>query len=256
MTAGALADAFGRKRLFAGGVLAFSVASVIIVWVPSIAWLDALRAVQGIAAAAALAGRSAALAQEFDGIARTRAFSFLGTSFGAGLAFGPVLAGLLIEHQGWRSVFLSNAFVGTFALLLGVPRMHESRDPDAIRFDWLGAVSFTSTLGLFTWGVLQLPTSGWSSNRAWVLLGGALLSLAVFFYAARRAPPHVRSVTIPVSTVHWRTNAAGRDLLLLCGAAGSVAVETHRHRWEKRSQRGTDHDCAIPSDAGGSQHRR
>lgn len=131
MTAGALADAFGRKRLFAGGVLAFSVASVIIVWVPSIAWLDALRTVQGIAAAAALAGGSAALAQEFDGIARTRAFSFLGTSFGAGLAFGPVLAGLLIEHQGWRSVFLSSAFVGTFALLLGVPKMRESRDPES-----------------------------------------------------------------------------------------------------------------------------
>ncbi|MGA0585792.1 MFS transporter [Dyella sp. KRB-257] len=187
MTAVALADAFGRKRLFAGGVLAFSVASIVIVWVPSIAWLDALRAVQGIAAAAALAGGSAALAQEFDGDARTRAFSFLGTSFGAGLAFGPVLAGLLIEYQGWRSVFLSSAFVGTFALLLGVPRMRESLDPDVVRFDWLGAMSFTSTLCLFTWGVLQLPPSGWSSSQAWVLLGSALLSLVVFLRCEARA---------------------------------------------------------------------
>ncbi|MCK9359823.1 MFS transporter [Acidithiobacillus sp.] len=186
MPAGALADAFGRKRLFASGVLAFSIASVIIAWAPNIAWLDVLRAVQGIAAATALAGGSAALAQEFDGIARTRAFSLLGTSFGAGLAFGPVLAGLLIEHEGWRSMFLSSAFVGTFALLLGVPRMRESRDPDAMRFDWLGAVSFTGTLGLFTWGVLQLPTSGWSSFQAWGLIGGSLLAFAVFLRVERR----------------------------------------------------------------------
>lgn len=186
MTAGALADAFGRKRLFASGVLAFSVASAVIARAPDIAWLDVLRAVQGIAAAAALAGGSAALAQEFDGIARTRAFSLLGTSFGAGLAFGPVLAGLLIEHEGWRSVFLSSAVVGTVALLLGVPRMRESRDPDALRFDGLGAVSFTSTLGLFTWGVLQLPTSGWSGGQAWGLLGGSLLALAAFLRVERR----------------------------------------------------------------------
>lgn len=124
--------------------------------------------------------------KSFDGIARTRAFSLLGTSFGAGLAFGPVLAGLLIEHEGWRSVFLSSAVVGTVALLLGVPRMRESRDPDALRFDGLGAVSFTSTLGLFTWGVLQLPTSGWSGGQAWGLLGGSLLALAAFLRVERR----------------------------------------------------------------------
>ncbi len=94
MTAGALADTFGRKRVFASGVLAFVIISIVIAWAPNILWLDVLRAAQGIAAAAALAGGSAALAQAFDGMARTRAFSLLGTSFGVGLAFGPLLAGL------------------------------------------------------------------------------------------------------------------------------------------------------------------
>lgn len=187
MTAGALADAFGRKRVFACGVLAFVIVSIVIAWAPSILWLDVLRAVQGIAAAAALAGGSAALAQAFDGIARTRAFSLLGTSFGVGLAFGPILAGLLIEHLGWRSVFFSSACVGALALLLGVPRMHESRDPDAAGFDWAGAASFSGALGLFTWGVLQLPASGWRSWQAWGLLLGAALSLAVFLGVEKRA---------------------------------------------------------------------
>lgn len=186
MTAGALADAFGRKRVFACGVLAFVIASIVIAWAPDILWLDVLRAVQGIAAAATLAGGSAALAQAFDGMARTRAFSLLGTSFGVGLAFGPILAGVLIEYLGWRSVFFSSACVGALALLLGVPRMHESRDPDAATFDWAGAASFTSALGLFTWGILQLPASGWSSWKAWGLLLGAALSLMLFLCVEKR----------------------------------------------------------------------
>lgn len=214
LTAGALADAFGRKRLFAGGVLLFSITSIVIAWAPSIGWLDAMRAVQGIAAACALAGGTAALAQEFDGSARTRAFSLLGTSFGVGLALGPVLAGLLIEHWGWRSAFLSSAVVGVLALIVGVPKMRDSHDPDAMHFDWLGAMSFTSSLSLFTWGVLTLPTRGWTSPNAWGLLGASLLSLAIFVYVERRArrpmlelslfryPRFIGVQTLPVATCY------------------------------------------------------
>lgn len=187
MTAGALADALGRKRLFASGVLLFTVGSLATVWAPGIVWLDVLRAIQGIAAACALAGGSAALAQEFEGHARTRAFSLLGTSFGVGLAFGPVLAGMLIEWLGWRAVFVSSAVVGTLALLLGVPRMRESRDPEALHFDLLGASSFTTMLVLLTWGVLQLPSSGWDRPLPWAVLVGAGFAGWAFLHVERRA---------------------------------------------------------------------
>ncbi|MDU9390322.1 MFS transporter [Pseudomonas sp. zfem002] len=186
MAAGAAADAFGRKRVFMCGVSLFAFASIVIAWVPDILWLDVLRAVQGGAAAAALAGGSAALAQAFDGVARTRAFSLLGTCFGAGLAFGPVLAGAIIAHLGWRSVFFSSAILGALALLLAVSRMPESRDPNATGFDWTGAATFTSTLGLFTWGVLLLPVSGWGAWQAWTVLLGAAVSGAVFLHVERR----------------------------------------------------------------------
>ncbi len=96
MAAGALADQFGRKRLFMTGIIAFAVLSLALGFAPSILVVDLLRAGQGFAAAAALAGGTAALAQEFDGPARTRAFSLLSTTFGIGLAFGPLLAGVLI----------------------------------------------------------------------------------------------------------------------------------------------------------------
>ena len=91
--------------------------------------VDLLRAAQA-RGAAALAGGTAALAQEFDGAARTRAFSLLGTTFGIG-AFGPVLAGALIGQYGWRAIFVTGAVAGGLSLVFGLPRMHESRDPHA-----------------------------------------------------------------------------------------------------------------------------
>jgi len=180
MAAGALADQFGRRRLFVLGMGGFAAASLALVFVPDIVWLDALRAVQGVAGAAAFAGGAAALAQEFDGHARTRAFSLLGTTFGVGLAFGPVLAGFLIERLGWRSVFLSVTVLAALALLCGWRCMRESRDPDAQGLDWLGALGFTAALTLFTYALLQAPEHGWSDLTVAGPLAAAAVLLAAF----------------------------------------------------------------------------
>lgn len=180
MAAGSLADRFGRKRFFVVGVGAFAGLSVLIGLAPSVFALDLLRALQGLAAAAALSGGSAALAQEFDGHARTKAFSLLGTTFGLGLAFGPLIAGALIEAFGWRSAFLSSAAVGALALVFGAPRMRESRAPGAGASDWWGLITFSGTLTLFTFAVIQGPDSGWSSGEVIGLFLGALVMLAAF----------------------------------------------------------------------------
>jgi MFS family permease len=187
MAAGALADQFGRRRLFVLGVGGFAAASLALVFVPDIVWLDALRAVQGVAGAAAFAGGAAALAQEFDGHARARAFSLLGTTFGVGLAFGPVLSGLLIERLGWRSVFLSATVLGALALLCGWRGMPESRDPEAQGLDWLGALGFTAALTLFTYALLQVPEHGWGDRRVACLLAAAAALLAAFVLIETRA---------------------------------------------------------------------
>ncbi|AZD66768.1 Sugar phosphate permease [Pseudomonas chlororaphis] len=186
MAAGTLADEYGRKRVFSLGVGLFALTSLALAFAPSVLWLDLLRALQGLAGAAALAGGSAALAQEFEGPARTRAFSLLGTTFGVGLAFGPILAGLLIEAYGWRSIFVSGTLIGGLSLLFGVPRMHESRDPDAAGVDWPGTLSFTAALVALTWGILQAPQSGWGSPWVWGLLLVALLALLLFIVVELR----------------------------------------------------------------------
>ncbi|RQS98837.1 MFS transporter [Burkholderia contaminans] len=180
MAAGALADQFGRKRVFAIGVGGFTLMSVALAFAPSMLAVDLLRAAQGLAAAAALAGGTAALAQEFDGAARTRAFSLLGTTFGIGLAFGPVLAGALIGHYGWRAIFVTSAVAGGLSLVFGLPRMHESRDPHATGLDWPGTTAFTTALTLFTFGVIEAPARGWSSPLVIALLAGAALGARAF----------------------------------------------------------------------------
>jgi MFS family permease len=187
MVAGALADEFGRKTVFVSGIAAIAALSLALSYAPSILVLDLLRAAQGVAAAAALSGGSAALAQEFEGHARMRAFSLLGTTFGVGLAFGPLIAGFIIETLGWRWVFVSSALVATFALCLAIPCMRDSRNPASTRFDWLGALAFAAMLSLFTFAVLQAPESGWGSPFVILLFAGAALSLLAFIKIERRA---------------------------------------------------------------------
>ena len=187
MAAGTLADTYGRKRIFSIGIVAYAGVSLLLALAPSLLALNALRVLQGIAAALALAGGNAALSQEFHGPARIRAFSLLGTAFGLGLAFGPSLAGWLVQSQGWRAVFLSSLAIAVLATVFGVPRMRESRDPDAARLDLPGSLSSTAMLALLTIGVLEAPERGWSDPWVITALLGAAALLALFVRVETRA---------------------------------------------------------------------
>ena len=192
MAAGALADLVGRRRVFLVGLAVVLVSALAQAGLQGRAGLggivafDLLRALQGLGAAAALAGGTAALAQVFDGAGRMRAFSCVGTSFGVGLAFGPLLSGWLLQATGWRGVVLSVAAVALAALVLALRCMPESRNPQARRLDRAGALWFTAALALLTGGVLQGPETGWSSAAALLPLAAAALSLAAFVAVERR----------------------------------------------------------------------
>lgn len=177
MATGSLADTYGRKRVFLVGIMGFALASLGLAAAANILWFDLLRALQGLAAAAAFSGGMASLAQEFDGPSRIRAFSFVGTSFGIGLAFGPITSGLLIETFGWPTIFYLVAAVAMISFGIGALYLRESRDPEASGLDWPGALSFTAALSLFTYGVLLAPESGWSDRWVMSLLAG---SIAIF----------------------------------------------------------------------------
>lgn len=196
MAAGALADAYGRKHVFLIGVGAFAILSAALAVAPDILWFDLGRAAQGMAAAAAFSSGMAALAQEFDGPARIRAFSIVGTSFGVGLAFGPIASGLMIDAFGWRSIFGLVVTLAVLSFLLGTRFLKETRDPDAAGLDWPGALSFTMALALFTYGVLLAPERGWSDPAVMGLLTGAVVLFVAFGIIERRVARPMLDLTL------------------------------------------------------------
>lgn len=196
MLGGALADVYGRKRIFLTGISAFALLSAALTAAPSLLWFDLLRAAQGIAAAAALSGGMSALAQEFEGHKRMRAFSFVGSSFGIGLAFGPIASGMMIEAFGWPTIFLMITLLASFSTLAGLRYMRESRSPQVRAIDWPGALSFTWALTVFTYAMLQGPQSGWSDAWVVTLLACALLSFMAFVVIERRVAQPMLDLTL------------------------------------------------------------
>ncbi|OWZ91294.1 MFS transporter [Sinorhizobium sp. LM21] len=196
MAAGALADSFGRKRVFLGGLAAFVLFSAGLAFARDILWFDALRALQGIGAAAAFSGGMASLAQEFDENERLRAFSLVGASFGVGLAFGPIASGLMVEAFGWPAIFVLVVALAGLSLALGAVFLRETRDPDAAGLDWKGAASFTAALTALTFGILQGPESGWSHPLVLAMLAASLFFFLAFWRIERSVARPMLDLTL------------------------------------------------------------
>jgi MFS family permease len=186
MAAGSLTDIYGRKTVWLIGLALFAIVTAVIPLSPSVIWMDGLRLAQGLAGAAAFAGAMSSLAQEYDGHARTRVFSLLGTTFGIGLAFGPLAAGALVDSMGWSWVFLSTAIIGVAAFGMVWLSATESRDPNATGLDWPGAISFTAALTLFTYAVLLAPEQGWANTQVITALVVSVLLFTGFVVVERR----------------------------------------------------------------------
>ncbi|WP_063785030.1 MFS transporter [Streptomyces sp. TP-A0356] len=189
LTTGSLADLFGRRRLFALGNAVFAVCSLISAVSTGIVTLDVARAIAGIGAAAVLTSGSALLASLFQGPALARAFSVFGAAVGAGLAFGPFIAGALQTSFGWRAIFLVPAIAGAVVLALSF-LLPESSDPEGKTVDWPGMISFTGALATLIWALLEGPQSGWGSplNVTAYVLCAALLVAFVVVEGRRRHP--------------------------------------------------------------------
>lgn len=196
LAAGGLADRHGRRHMFLCGTLLFVLASLALIAAPGIVVFDLLRAVQGLGGAAILSAGAAALAQEFDGRARTRAFSLMGTSFGVGLAFGPIASALLVAQFGWRGVFSLTAIMALVAWALGRRYLRESRDPQAGRLDWPGAISFSAALALLTSVAMRVPDAGWSDAGTLALLAASVALFAAFAFIELRSARPLLDLTL------------------------------------------------------------
>jgi len=180
LTAGTLADRYGRRLLFIVGVVVFTLSSLLCGLAWNIAVLDVARALQGIGGAALFATALALIGAEYRGPEIGGAIAVWGATIGAAVASGPLVGGIITDALDWRWVFFVNVPVGAFALFTALTRMRESRDPQATRTDVWGLLTFSASLFLIVFGVLRGNAEGWSSALILgSLIGGGML-LAVF----------------------------------------------------------------------------
>ncbi|MDO9710917.1 MFS transporter [Paracraurococcus lichenis] len=218
---GGAGDHFGRRRLFLLGLGLFGLASAACAAAPSIAWLLAGRAMQGVGAALLMPNSLAILGATFQGEARGRAIGTWAAVGALAGAIGPLAGGWLVETVGWRAIFLINLPIAAAAAWLAHAHVRESHGRAAARLDWAGAALATLALALLTWALTEAAGRGAGGLVLPATLMGAAL-LAGFLWLERRRGPRA---LLPMAMFASRP-FLGLTLLtfLLYGALGGLIV--------------------------------
>ncbi|QEC50623.1 MFS transporter [Baekduia soli] len=180
LTAGSLADRFGRRRVFVLGLGLFTVASLLCGLSTSPLALNLSRGLQGIGGAAMFATSLALLASAFRGRERGTALGIWGATTGASVAVGPLVGGVLVEHVSWQSIFFVNLPIGVAAIAVSLRTVTESRDPNAARIDWAGLVTLSGGLFALIFALVRGNSEGWGSGLILGLFALAAVLLVAF----------------------------------------------------------------------------
>lgn len=188
LPAGAIADRFGRRRMFLAGLAAFGCASLLCGLAPSIAWLHGARALLGAASAFVLAPALALIGHGFpDEAERNRAWAIWGGIMGLTMMLAPLLGGVIAARLGWRAAFFVNAPICAALAAAALLRVEESRREPARRLDPGGILLFATLMFGLTWGLIRGQAQGWTSAEALAGFGLGAGALAVFLAVERRA---------------------------------------------------------------------
>jgi EmrB/QacA subfamily drug resistance transporter len=189
MLGGRLGDIFGRRRLFATGVLLFTASSLLCGFAWSEGSLIAFRAAQGLGGAMLAPGALSMLMTMFsEGRERNIALGIWGAASGSGGAVGVLLGGLLTSYVGWSWIFFINVPVGVAVIALTPVLLPESRSGIEHRhFDVAGAASVTAGLMLLVYAMTRATQDGWGTGSTLGLLAGAASLLVAFIVIERRS---------------------------------------------------------------------
>jgi EmrB/QacA subfamily drug resistance transporter len=222
LTGAALGDRFGRKRLLMIGVALFTGASAAAALAPSVEWLIAARAVQGVGGAIVtpltLTILSAAVSRERRGAA-LGAWSGIA---GLAVAMGPLVGGAVVQGISWQWIFWLNVPVG-LALLPLSTRLAETRGPDAA-LDLPGLGLASTGLLAIVWALVNGNSHGWTSSGIVAALAtGAALLAGFVVWELRAAQP-----MLPMRFFRSRAFSAanGASLLMYFGMFGSIFLLT------------------------------
>jgi MFS transporter, DHA2 family, multidrug resistance protein len=187
ITMGSLGDWVGRRRLLMCGALAFGTASVAAAYAQNPAELIAARAVLGIGGATLMPSTLALIRNLFhDAGQRGKAIAVWSAVMMGGISLGPVLAGILLEHFWWGSVFLINLPAMTLLLVLAPVLLPEFKNPSRHGFDLVSSALSLGAVLPVIYGIKRAATDGFGLTAA-VCIAAGLLVGAAFFARQRRA---------------------------------------------------------------------
>jgi EmrB/QacA subfamily drug resistance transporter len=220
LTAGAIADRFGRRRLFLLGMAIFTASSALCGAAGSIEVLVGARAIQGVGAsmmfATALALISQVTPERGD---RVKALGAYGAAIGASFALGPFIGGSLTDLFGWPAIFLVNVPIGAAVIWITYRWVGEGRDPTPRRIDLPGQVTLIGGLFLLVLALLRGNADGWGSAGIVVALIGAAVLLTAFVVVEERS----REPMLPLRLLRQR-RFAGPQIAVVAIASSFFAV--------------------------------
>ncbi len=225
ITMGRLGDMFGRRLLFVSGLTLFSLASLACGLAPSVGWLIAFRAIQGLGGSMMMPATLSIIASVFPPEQRGAAMGIWGGVIGVATAAGPVLGGLIIDGvsfsrlfqgQSWPYIFLVNVPIGIVLFGLSLRIIPESRDTaHSHRLDLPGIVMLSAALFCLTFALIEGQNYGWGSPTILALFGAAAAGLVIFVLVERRQPEPLmrlelfRSRTFSVANICGAVLSAG-----------------------------------------------
>jgi EmrB/QacA subfamily drug resistance transporter len=190
LTAGSLADMYGRRLLYVIGLVVFSAASLLCGLATTTLMLQLSRGLQGVGGAIMFSVSLALLADAFRGRERGTAFGVWGAITGLAVSIGPLLGGALTTGLSWRWIFFVNLPIGVLAVALTVARVSESRAPRARRPDWAGLVLFAGALASLVYALIESNERSFSDGLVVGCFVAAAVLLAAFVVVeAKSAQP-------------------------------------------------------------------
>jgi DHA2 family methylenomycin A resistance protein-like MFS transporter len=217
LTAGALGDRIGAKRIFMAGFAIFTAASVACALAPDAAFLIAARCVQGLAAAILVPNSLALLSHAYpDEKARGRAVGIWAAGASLALTAGPFIGGGLITLAGWRSIFLVNLPIGLAGLWLAWRFAGETTRSLAREIDLSGQIAAIASLGCLAGAIIEGGSLGWRNPFVIAGFAGFGISAVLFVWREMRASQPM----LPLSLFRHRMFA----LTSLIGLLVNVAI--------------------------------
>jgi len=219
LTAAALGDRFGRRRVFAAGLGIFTVASAAAALAPSTEALIAARAVQGLGGAVITPLSLTLLSDTFAAEKRGLALGIWSGVSGLGVALGPVVGGAVVDGFSWQWIFWLNVPVGIALVPVALAMLSESRGPNST-LDLPGVALASSGLLGVVFGIVRSQALGWTSTTVLVSLGAGLLLLGAFVAWELRTPAPMLPMRFFQNRAFAATN--GVSLAMFFGAFGSI----------------------------------